>query len=430
MFLGLYRHVERYYLINRSLNQRGIDMINKNSKDGISNKLNALSDNIEYFLNNNLYFYDQPLTELKGGSKVIINGREMSMFASYSYLGLLGHPRINQAAKAAIDRYGTGTHGVRLLAGTLDLHKELEETIAEFKNTEAAITFTSGYVTNSTVIAALTGAGDYVFSDTLNHASIVDGCRLSKAALVRFNHNDMDHLEKCLAGAPTGSTRLVIADAVFSMEGDIVDLPRLAELCRTYEAWLMIDEAHSVGVLGKTGRGIEEHFGMDGAIDIKMGTLSKTIPATGGYIAGRKDLVFFLRHFCRGYIYSAALPPSQAAAAKEAFKLIIDEPWRVEKLNENSTRFISGLKQRGFNTLNTETAIVPIICGSNEKSLMLTREVQKHGVFVLPVVSNAGAVPEGLSRLRTTVTAAHDARDIDYAMDILYKAGKATGILG
>ena len=405
-------------------------MINKNSKDGISDKLNALSAYIEYFLNNNLYFYDQPLTELKGGSKVIINGREMGMFASYSYLGLLGHPRINQAAKAAIDRYGTGTHGARLLAGTLYLHKELEETIAEFKNTEAAITFTSGYVTNSTVIGALTGAGDYVFSDTLNHASIVDGCRLSKAALVRFDHNDMDHLEKRLAEAPAGSTKLVIADAVFSMEGDIVDLPRLAELCRAYNAWLMIDEAHSVGVLGKTGRGIEEHFGMDGAIDIKMGTLSKTIPATGGYIAGRKDLVFFLRHFCRGYIYSAALPPSQAAAAGEAFKLIIEEPWRVEKLHENSTRFISGLKQRGFNTLNTETAIVPIICGSIESSLMLTREVQRHDVFVLPIVSNAGAVPEGSSRLRTTVTAAHDARDIDYAMDVLYKAGKATGILG
>ncbi|OHD68492.1 MAG: hypothetical protein A2W19_14495 [Spirochaetes bacterium RBG_16_49_21] len=405
-------------------------MINKNSKDGISDKLNALSAYIEYFLNNNLYFYDQPLTELKGGSKVIINGREMGMFASYSYLGLLGHPRINQAAKAAIDRYGTGTHGARLLAGTLYLHKELEETIAEFKNTEAAITFTSGYVTNSTVIGALTGAGDYVFSDTLNHASIVDGCRLSKAALVRFDHNDMDHLEKRLAEAPAGSTKLVIADAVFSMEGDIVDLPRLAELCRAYNAWLMIDEAHSVGVLGKTGRGIEEHFGMDGAIDIKMGTLSKTIPATGGYIAGRKDLVFFLRHFCRGYIYSAALPPSQAAAAGEAFKLIIEEPWRVEKLHENSTRFISGLKQRGFNTLNTETAIVPIICGSIERSLMLTREVQRHDVFVLPIVSNAGAVPEGSSRLRTTVTAAHDARDIDYAMDVLYKAGKATGILG
>jgi 8-amino-7-oxononanoate synthase len=404
-------------------------LISRDSDDSISLKLKGLSRYAEYYLNNNLYFYDQPITELKGGSRVIVNGKEMGMFASYSYLGLIGHPRINSAARDAIDRFGTGTHGVRLLAGTLPLHKELEETIAEFKGAEAAITFTSGYVTNSTVIAALTGEGDYIYSDTLNHASIVDGCRLSKANLVRFDHNDMDQLDALMAEAPAGSTRLVIADAVFSMDGDIIDLPGISELCRRHGAWLMIDEAHSIGVLGKTGRGIEEHFGMENMVDIRMGTLSKTIPATGGYIAGRKDLIFYLRHFCRGYIYSAALTPPQAGAALEAFRVILDEPWRVEKLRKNSDRFITGLKRRGFNTLNTTTAIVPIICGSDDDSLMITKEAHAGGVFVLPVVSNAGAVRNGLARLRATVTAAHEEEEIEHAMDVLYRAGKKTGIL-
>jgi glycine C-acetyltransferase len=404
-------------------------MIDRDARDGISLKLNGLSSYAEYYLNNNLYFYDQPITELKGGSRVIVNGREMGMFSSYSYLGLIGHPRINRAAMDAINRFGTGTHGVRLLAGTLPLHKELEETIAEFKGAEAAITFTSGYVTNATVVAALTGGGDYVYSDTLNHASIVDGCRLSRATSVRFDHNDMDHLERLMAEAPAGSTRLVIADAVFSMDGDIVNLPRLADICGKYGAWLMIDEAHSIGVLGKTGKGIEEHFGMKDAVDIRMGTLSKTIPSTGGYVAGRRDLIFYLRHFCRGYIYSAALTPPQAAAAREAFGVILDEPWRVEKLRKNADLFITGLKQRGFNLLNTVTAIVPIICGSNDDSLRLAKEAHAADVFVLPVVSNAGAVRSGLSRLRATVTAAHGEDEIERAMDVLYRAGKKTGIL-
>ncbi|HOT44976.1 MAG TPA: aminotransferase class I/II-fold pyridoxal phosphate-dependent enzyme [Spirochaetota bacterium] len=191
----------------------------------------------------------------------------------------------------------------------------------------------------------------------------------------------------------------------------------------------MIDEAHSIGVPGKTGKGIDEHFGMKDAVDIRMGTLSKSIPSTGGYIAGRRDLIFFLRHFCRGYIYSAALTPPQAAAAREAFRVIIDEPWRAEKLQKNADQFIAGLKQRGFNVLNTATAIAPIICGSNDDSLMLAKEAHAGGVFVLPVVSNAGAVRSGLSGLRATVTAAHEEDEIERATDVLHHAGKKTGIL-
>ena len=225
---------------------------------------------------------------------------------------------------------------MRLLAGTLDLHEELEATIASFKHTEAAVTFTSGYVTNLTVISTLVGRGDYVLSDKLNHASIVDGCLMSGAEFRRFKHNDMADLEHRLQQVPDDAARLVIADAVFSMDGDVIDLPRVVELCRRYGAYLMIDEAHSVGVLGATGRGIEEHFGMQGAIDIKMGTLSKTIPSVGGYIAGKQELIDYLRHVSRAYIFSAALPPAQAAAANEAFKVILDEPERITRLNRNT----------------------------------------------------------------------------------------------
>src|SRR5512136_2747554 len=259
-----------------------------NTNDAVTRRIKAMTDRIHYLKTNDLYFYNQPVQEMLPGNKVRVNGREMGMYASYSYLGLVGHPRINEAAKAAVDKFGTGTNGVRTLAGSLTLHNELEETIANFKHAEAAITYTSGYATNLTVISTLMGRGDYVLSDKINHASIVDGCLMSGAEFRRFKHNDMDDLEHRLQQVPEDASCLVIADAVFSMDGDVIDLPRTAELCRKYGAYLMMDEAHSLGVLGKTGRGIEEHFGLENVIDIKMGTLSKTIPSVGGYIAGKK----------------------------------------------------------------------------------------------------------------------------------------------
>ncbi len=396
------------------------------AQDRIGQRVRAILERLEWGRRHNLYFFNVPVQELLGGARVRVGNREMLMFASYSYLGLIGHPRINKAAKDAIDRYGTGTHGVRSLAGTLPVHQELEEVIAEFKGAEAAVVFSSGYVTNLSVIAALVGRGDYVFSDKLNHASIVDGCLMSGAKFLRFRHNDMDSLEQRLQSVPSDATKLIVADAVFSMDGDIIDLPRLAELAEKYNAWLMIDEAHSVGVLGKTGRGIEEHFGLENVIDIKMGTLSKTIPSVGGYIAGKKELIDYLRHASRAYIFSAALPPAQAAAAAEAFRVIMDEPWRVEKLQANAQHFIQGLKERGFNTLYTETAIVPILCGEDETAFRMTAESFKRGIFVLPVISPA--VPVGMARLRATVTAAHEPADIEYAMDVFVDAAQAVGL--
>jgi len=314
-----------------------------------------------------------------------------------------------------------------MLAGTLKLHDELEETIAEFKRAEAAVTYTSGYATNLSVISTLLGRGDYVFSDKINHASIVDGCMMSGAKFRRFRHNDMDALERQLAKTPSDAVKLVVADAVFSMDGDIIDFPNLVKVCQKYNAWLMMDEAHSVGVLGKTGRGIEEHFDIWGMVDIKMGTLSKTIPSVGGYVAGKAEMISYLRHASRAYIFSAALPPAQAAAANEAFKVILDEPWRIEKLKANTDQFIGGLKSRGFDTMLTETAIVPVLCGEDDAAFAMTRYAQRKDVFVLPVVSPA--VPVGLARLRATVLAAHEPHEIEYAMDIIGEAGLELGII-
>lgn len=395
--------------------------------DGLTQRVNAWLQRVNETKADDLYFYNQPVDELDGNARARVRGREMLMFASYSYLGLLGHPRINAAAKAAIDRYGTGTHGVRLLAGTLRLHEELEDTIARFKNTEAAITFSSGYATNLTAISTMLGRHDTVICDKLNHASIVDGCMLSGAKFMRFKHNDMQDLERTLQQAGARGSRLVVVDAVFSMDGDVVDLPSVATLCRKYNAWLMVDEAHSIGVLGRTGRGIEEHFDLGDVVDIKMGTLSKAIPSVGGYLAGRKDLINMFKHASRAFIFSAALPPAQAAAANAAFEVICDEPERVATLTRNTRYFTHSLRQIGFNTMRTETAIVPILCGPDERAYLMVQKCQKQDVFVLPVVSPA--VPEGLARLRSTVTAGHSPQDIDHALGAFERAGKQVGLI-
>ncbi|MBN2387411.1 MAG: aminotransferase class I/II-fold pyridoxal phosphate-dependent enzyme [Anaerolineales bacterium] len=395
--------------------------------DSVTRRIRAFVDRVDYLKTNDLYYYNMPVSEVRGGARVVVDGREMGMYASYSYLGLLGHPRINAAAKAAVDKYGTGTHGVRLLAGTLTIHTELEETIAEFKHAEAALSYSSGYATNLSVISTLMGRGDYVLSDKLNHASIVDGCLMSGAEFRRFKHNDMADLEHRLQQVPEGRAKLVIADSVFSMDGDVIDLPAVVALCKKYNAWLMMDEAHSLGVLGKTGRGIEEHFDLWDSVDIKMGTLSKTIPSVGGYVAGKKDLITYLRHASRAYIFSAALPPAQAAAANEAFKVILDEPWRIRKLQQNADLFIGGLKKAGFDTMLTTTAIVPVLCGADDRAFALTRACQHHDLFILPVVSPA--VPEGLARLRATVLAAHEPDEIKYAISVIEQAGKEIGII-
>ena len=396
-------------------------------KDGFQWKIDEIIDRVQWAKDLDAYYYQQAVSETDG-AWVVVGGQRKLMFATYSYLGLLGHPYIEQASKAAIDRYGTGTHGVRLLGGTLDIHIELEQKIAQFFHRDDAITYSSGYVTNLATISTLIGKGDWVISDKWNHASIVDGCALARGKFVRFRHNDMADLERRLQQAPEGAGKLVIADAVFSMDGDIFPLPEAVELCRKYNARLMIDEAHSLGVLGATGRGIEEHFGMIGASDIKMGTLSKTIPGVGGYITADQEFITFLKHASRAFIFSAALPPGVTAACLASFEVIEREGVERNRiLTRNVNQFLGGLQDAGFDTGFSVTPIVPIMTGDDDRAMLMTKYCQENGIFVLPVIPPA--VPAGASRLRANVTATHTAEDIDFALDVFIAAGKAAGVI-
>jgi glycine C-acetyltransferase len=396
--------------------------------DGIDARLTEFSARRAQLKDADRYFYLQATTGQTNHRVSMVDGRDMVMLASYSYLGLIGHPRIDAAAKQAIDVYGTGAGGVRLLTGTTDLHERLEARIASFSKREDAAVYSSGYVTNVAMITALTGPGDLVLMDKLNHASIVDGCLLSGAKWHTYRHNDMAHLEKLLAkNQGEYATMLVIADSVFSMDGDIMDLPSTKALCERFGARLMVDEAHSVGALGATGHGIEEHFGMYGSIDLKMGTLSKSIPSVGGYCAGSEIIVDYLRHFSRPFIFSAALPPAQTAAALEAFNVIEDEPWRVKQLHEVTERYTQGLRAQGWNTMDAATCVVPVLVGDEGKTMDLTRMLFDRGIFVCPIVHPA--VPRGTERLRTCLMATHTDEDIAQALDAFEESGKALGLI-
>lgn len=372
------------------------------------------------------YFYQRAI-ERDEGAWVWVGGRRLLMLASYSYLGLADHPRIAAAATEAMARYGTGTHGVRLLAGTTALHVALEDAIARFTRTEAAMVYSSGYAANVATISALLTRGDTVICDRLSHASLYDGCLLAGASISVFRHNDLDDLRHLLRRRD-GRGTLVIVDAVYSMDGDVAPVPDIAALCHACGATLLVDEAHSLGVLGATGRGIEEQFGLDPtAIDIKVGTLSKAIPSVGGYVAGSAALIAALKHNARAFIFSGALPPPQTAAAVAALEVLADEPWRVTTLQENARRYRDGVRALGFDTLQSTTPIVPIQCRSESTAYAMTRACQEGGLFVAPIV--APAVPARSPRLRTTVTAAHTAEEIDRALTVLQDAGNACGLI-
>lgn len=353
------------------------------------------------------------------GAWVRSEGTRKLNFCTYSYLGLLCHPRIQEAARNAIEQYGTGTHGVRLLGGNLEIHEALEARIAAFFGREAAITFSSGFMTNLAVIAALLGRGDHVLCDKLNHASIVDGCRLSGAQVTRFRHNDMRDLANRLRGLPDNARKLIVVDAVYSMDGDIAPLEELIALRdRHPNTILMVDEAHSLGVLGVRGRGIEEHFDRTGQIDVLMGTLSKAVPAQGGYVAGSRELITYLRFNARGFVFSAALPPATAAAALAAFEVIESEgPSRRARLMSNVHHFIRRLRETGFDVGRTASAIVPILLGSETLAFEMARRCNLEGLYAMPVAYPA--VTRGAERLRMNVTCDHRRQDLDFAVRVL-----------
>ena len=356
------------------------------------------------------------------GTRVRSRGATKLNFCTYSYLGLLHHKRIGAAAMGALERYGTGTHGVRLLGGNLQIHEQLESKLANFLGREAAITFSSGFTTNVAVIGTLVGKGDYVLSDAHNHASIVDGCKSSRSETVTFRHNDVLDLDRKLGSLPRAARKLIVVDAVFSMGGDIAPLAKLLEIRdRHANAILMVDEAHSLGVLGRGGRGIEEHFDCEGQVDVLMGTLSKAIPCQGGYVVGSRELVTFLRYNARGFIFSAALSPVTAAAALAALEVLEDEgEERCGRLMTNARYFTRRLVEAGFDIGNTQTAIVPILLGGESLAFEMARLSNEEALYVLPVTYPA--VPRGSARLRTSVTSEHCQEDLDRAVRTLSRA--------
>ena len=341
------------------------------------------------------------------------NNQEFIMMASNNYLGLTHDLRVQQAAKYAVEQYGTGSGGARLTSGTFPLFNELELGIADFKHTEQALVFNTGYMANIGTITALMNKNSIIISDELNHASIIDGCRLSGARIERYNHKDIEHAEHILKNYKS-SHKMIITDGVFSMDGDIAPLDKLYELGKEYNALLMVDDAHSTGVLGN-GRGTAHHFGLTD-VDVQLGTLSKALGSVGGYVAGRKELIEYLVNYSRSFIFSTALSPADIGAALEALNIVKNEPLVVKQLNENTAYMANKLQSMGIEC-DDETPIFPIIVGDNERALSLAHELEARGIIITAI--RPPTVPVGESRLRMTVTAAHSQEQLDYVANTL-----------
>ncbi|HKY31020.1 MAG TPA: pyridoxal phosphate-dependent aminotransferase family protein [Candidatus Polarisedimenticolia bacterium] len=373
-----------------------------------------------------LYTYQMPL-ESRTGSRVVVLGHSRLMLSCYDYLGLAGHPAVEQAAIAAVRTYGTGTGGVRMLTGTTDLHRDLERELAAFKGVEAAITFGSGYLANLAVVAALFGPRDRVLLDARAHRSLHDACLLARVPVTTFPHNDVAALEHELRRSPAARRTLIVVDGLYSMDGDLCPLPELVELKRRYGAFLLVDEAHALGVLGTTGRGVHEHFGIPAsAVDVWTGSLSKAVPSNGGFLAGRRDLIVYLQHASAPFWFSAALGPPAAGAALEALRVARREPERLEALRRNARALREGLRARGYDTGGSVSAIVPVLVGEEVAAWELARRLFDEGILASAVVHPA--VPKGAARLRLCATAAQTAADLDEALRGFDRAGRPPAI--
>jgi glycine C-acetyltransferase len=356
------------------------------------------------------------------------DGREVINLASNNYLGLTTHPKLIEAAIAATRKYGAGSGAVRTISGTMDLHMELERRIAAFKNVEACVVFQSGFAANAGAVSAVLTPEDHIISDELNHASIIDGCRLSKAKIHVFPHKDYEAARRILAeldGAP--GRKLLITDGVFSMDGDIGPLPELVEAAERYGAIMMIDDAHSSGVLGRNGRGTVDHFGLHGRVDIQVGTLSKAIGVLGGYVCGTRNLIEFLYHRARPFLFSTSHPPGVAAACLAAFDILENEPERIDRLWENTRYFKQGLTTSGFNTGASETPITPVIVGEAARAHRFSAELFKEGVLATGI--GFPTVARDRARVRTIVTATHTREELDRALEAFRRVGKQMGIV-
>lgn len=356
-------------------------------------------------------------------TEVTINGKRTIMIGSNNYLGLTSDERVKEAAKKAVDKYGTGCSGSRFLNGTLDLHIELEKSLASFLNKEAVITFSTGFQSNLGIISAVAGRNDYIICDNQNHASIIDGSRLSFAKTVKYEHNDMEDLERVLNKIDDKYGKLIVTDGVFSMEGDICNLPEIVRLAKKYGARVMVDDAHGLGVMGKNGRGTAEHFGLENEVDIIMGTFSKSLASLGGYMAANEDVVHYVKHVSRPFIFSASVPPANAAAALEALNILKSEPDRVARLWENAQFMREGFKKLNIPIGDSVTPIIPVMTWENERTFVITKMLLDGGVYVNPVVSPA--VRPGNCLLRTSYTATHTREQLEYALGVFEKVFSA-----
>ena len=388
-----------------------------------------------------LQYLDEALAELKRDglyrrlrqlegeqlARARFDGREVVNLSSNNYLGLTTHPKMREAALQAVRALGVGSGSVRTIAGTMDLHMELERRIAAFKKTEASVVFQSGFAANAGTVSALLGKGDLILSDELNHASIIDGARLSRAEIRVFPHRDAAALERLLEETKDIKRRLVITDGVFSMDGDIAPLPQLAALARSHGAIMMIDDAHSSGVLGRAGRGTVDHYDVHGQVDVQVGTLSKAIGVLGGYVCGSKSLIDYLHHRARPFLFSTSHPPAVAAACLKAFDVLEEEPERIERLWTNTKRFKDGLKRLRFDTGSSETPITPIMVGEADLAMRFSDRLFERGVFAQGI--GFPTVAKGKARLRTIVTATHTEEDLDRALSILGDVGRGLGVV-
>ncbi|MBI4690636.1 MAG: pyridoxal phosphate-dependent aminotransferase family protein [Nitrospirae bacterium] len=358
--------------------------------------------------------------------EVVMNGKKMIMIGSNNYLGLTNHPKVKEAAIDAVKKYGSGCAGSRFLNGTLDIHVELENKLARFMRKEAALVFSTGFQVNLGVISALIGKDDIVIIDKMDHASIIDGCRLSYGEIKKFRHNDMADLKRVLE-ENNGRGKLIVVDGVFSMEGDIANLPEIVDLAKKYKARTMVDDAHGIGVLGKSGRGTAEHFGLEEEVDLLMGTYSKSLASIGGFIAGSENTVHYIKHFARSLIFSASPPPASIAAVSAAIDIIENEPERRERLWENTKRMLNGFKRLGFEIGASETPIIPIILEENEVAFKMAMMLQEEGVFANVAVSPA--VPNGKALIRTSYMATHTSEHLDIVLNAFEKTGRALGLI-
>ncbi len=373
-----------------------------------------------------IYPYFTPIQKVEG-NKVKINEKDVIMVGSNNYLGLIDHPKVMQAAKEAVDKYGVATCGSRFLNGTLDIHVESEERLARFMKKEAALAFSTGFQTNQGIISTLVQKGEVILSDEMVHASIIDASRLSYGDVCKFKHNDMDDLERVLSSVEEERNKLIVVDGVFSMEGDLADLPGIVRLAKKYNAKVMVDDAHGIGVMGEHGRGTCEHFGVEEDVDLIMGTFSKSFASLGGFVVGEKKVISYIKHFARSLIFSASITPASVATVLATLDIIENEPERRERLWEITKKMRTSFQSMGYETGPTQSAVIPVIIGNDEKAFMLWKMLRERGIFTNPVIYPA--VPRGNALIRTSYSATHTDEELDTVIQQFKECGKVLQVI-